>query len=217
MIRIGRICSGAMLGAAFLLSGCGSSSSQPDLQRLALRLSDFPKATILDTRRTWTNAQAARRDHVAVSLYDRHGRQLSYSEAFERHIMNGSEPTWLLAADTEITRYRNDASAGWGYAHLVASQRHAFVFSANNLGANAGQTQIRAYYHPTSVPRIGDQDSASSVDSGGDEVAFTRRVVIFRHGRYVVWLRVMGLVDNVALWRVVNLARTVDHRIAAAG
>src|SRR5947209_20362507 len=109
MIRIGYVWSASIFGGALLFGGCGSSSSGPSLQQLALRLSDFPKATILDTRRTWTNAQAARRDHVAVALYDRHGRQASYSETFERHIMNGSEPTWLLSADTEITQYRNDA------------------------------------------------------------------------------------------------------------
>jgi hypothetical protein len=151
-----------------------------------------------------------------VSLYDRHGRQQSYSETFERHVMNGSEPTWLLRADTELTRYRDVAGAQWGYGRLVAAMRHEFVWSATTLGTHSGQSQVAARYHAIPVAPVGDRDAAFTVDSGGDEVAFTRRVLIFQRGRYVEWLRVMGLIEDVAMWRVVKLAHAVDRRCTTA-
>ena len=46
--------------------GCGSTSAQPNLRRLALKLSDLPPATHLDSARTWTNAQAAARDGIGL-------------------------------------------------------------------------------------------------------------------------------------------------------
>jgi hypothetical protein len=55
------------------------------------------------------------------------------------------------------------------------------------------------------------------VNSGGDEMGFTTRVLIFQRNRYVVFLRVRGLLDQTILSKVVAIGRRIDGRVAASG
>ena len=212
--NIGAISVAGALVCLLLMSSCSSTTSTPNLRRLALRLSDFPRATILDSARAWTDRQAASRDRVAPGLYERHHRLRSYGISVERHVMNGSEPTWLLRADNEVTAYRDIAGARWGYRLLVHMLRRGFVWGATTLGTRSGEAAVRVPYRPLPVPPIGDSDAAFTVDHGGDEYAYTTRVLVFRRDRYVVFLRVTGLVESVAVSRVVALGRIVDRRIS---
>lgn len=203
-----------------LLSACSSAlaaQANPHLRSLALRLSDLPSYTTADSARYWTNMQAAKRDHVPVAMYIQHGRILSYQDSFERHVMNGSEPTWLLHVDSEITSFREAAGAQWYFGRLSAAMKRSYVTSTNNLGANAGQTGIRVYFHRLAIPPLGDRRIGLTVDSGGDEMGFTTRVLIFQRNRYVVFLRVRGLLDQTILSKVVAIGRRIDGRVAAAG
>lgn len=211
-----RIWLSALLGAALFLSACGSRSARPGPDDVVLRLSDLPAQTKLDLTRSWNNRQAAARDGVSVDTYSRHGRITSREVRFVRNVMNGSEPTWLLRAENEVTEYRDGAGARWGYSALRATMRRAFVWGATTLGTNSGQAHVRTPFRPLGVPRVGDADAGFTVNSGGDEVAWTTRVLIFRRDRYVVFLRVMGLIDDVAMSRVIALGRIIDHRITPA-
>jgi hypothetical protein len=204
-----------------LLPSAGSSASAaqsaPTLRSLGLRLSDLPPYTTPDSAHFWSNTQAAKRDHLSVATYTQHGRILSYQDSFERHVMNGSEPTWLLHIDSEITAYHNAAGAQWYYARLTSIMRRSYVMSTNNLGANAGQTGIRVYFHPVAIPALGNRRVGLTVNSGGDEMGFTTRVLIFQRGRYVVFLRVRGLLDQTILSKVVAIGHRIDHRVATLG
>jgi hypothetical protein len=201
------------------LSACGSTSvapSNPPLRSLALRLSDLPPSTTADSARFWSNAQAATRDHVPVAAYQQHGRILSYQDSFERHVMNGSEPTWLLHTDSEITAFRGAAGARWYFGRMSAAMKRSYVTSTNNLGANAGQTGLHIHFHLLAIPPLGNRRVGLTANSGGDEMGFTTRVLIFQRGRYVVFLRVRGLLDQTILSKVVAIGRRIDHRLAAS-
>ena len=94
--------------------------------------------------------------------------------------------------------------------------RGGYVWGATTLGTNSGQAQVRVPFRALRVPHVGDADAGFTADSGGDEVAWTTRVVVFRRDAYVVFLRVTGLVDEVAVSHVVALCHAIDHRIVAA-
>lgn len=209
------------LGASLLVAaGCGSSSSaqaRPDLRVLGLRLSDLPAQTTVDSTRYWSNAQAAHRDGVPVTAYNQHGRVLSYQDSFTRNVLNGSDSIWLLLANSEITAYKTVAGARWYYDRLRSEMQKEYVPSTNNLGANAGQTGIHVSFHGLAIPPLGDAHAAFTADSGGDEMAFTTRVILFRRGPYVVSLRVRGLVDQTLVSKVVAVGRKVDARVRSGG
>jgi hypothetical protein len=217
-MRFLRIRSALLLGLCLLLLDASMSAAQsnPPLRSLALRLSDLPPYTTADSARVWTNAQAAKRDHVPVATYNQRGRILSYQDSFERHVINGSEPTWLLHTDSEITAFRGAAGARWYFGRVSAAMKRSYVTSTNNLGANAGQTGIRVYFHTLAVPPLGNRRIGLTVNSGGDEMGFTTRVLIFQRNRYVVFLRVRGLLDQTILSKVVAIGRRIDSRVAAS-
>lgn len=99
---------------------------------------------------------------------------------------------------------------------LRSAMRTAYVLSTNTLGTNAGQTGIHVPFRQVAIPPVGNEDATFTADWGGDEFAYTTRVIIFRRGRYVVLLRIRGLQDQTALSKVVAVARTIDARVKAA-
>lgn len=201
-----------------VVAGCGSTSQDkkgPNLRMLALHLADLPPQTKEESARYWTNAQAAARDSVSAATYDRHGRIQSYTDVFARHVMNGSEPTWLLHADSEITSYRDVAGASWYYDRLSSGMRKAYVVGSTTLGTSSGTTGVHVPFQRLSVPAVGDAHVAFTADWGGDEVGYTTRVIIFRRDRYVVFLRDFGLLDQTPVREVAALGQRVDHRLKA--
>ena len=203
-----------------LLLAAGSASAYGawapgDLRSVGLRLSDLPPQTIPDTARFWTKAQAAGRDRLPTSTYNRHGRVLSYEDSFTRNVITGSEPVWLLLARSEITAFNTVAGARWYFHRLNAEMPKEYVMSTNNLGANAGQTAIKVPFRRLAIPAVGVADAGFTADSGGDEMAYTTRVILFERGRYVVELHIRGLQDQTLVSSVVGVARKIDARVKA--
>jgi len=206
----------AALTALGLGTGMSRAAGVPSLPSLALRLSDLPPQTARDGSRFWDNAQAAQRDGVPVSLYIQHGRIRSYTDAFARKVMNASAKVWILHADSELTEFRSAANAYWYYRRMIGQMNGGYVLSTNNLGANAGQTGIHVPFRRLQIPVIGSRRAAFSANSGGDEMAFTTRVILFQRGRYVDMLRVRGLEGESPAGRVVAVAEKIDARLKSA-
>lgn len=210
----------ALLGAVSLVllvaAGCGSNSqaqSRPNLPSLGLRLSDLPSQTTKDGAGFSTVAQAARRNGIPPAVYGSLGHVASYQGSFSRNVMNGAGLTWLLHADSQITAFKDSAQAHWYLDRTRRAWLKTYVMSTNNLGANAGQTGIHNYFHRLAIPSVGAAHAAFTVDSGGDEMGFTTRVIFFQRGPYVVMLRVRGLLDQTPVSRVMTVAQKIDARV----
>jgi hypothetical protein len=203
------------------LVGWGSATSAdptPDLKALALRAGDLPGGFALDSGRYWSNSQAAARDRVPVSSYQTHGRIRSYQNIYSHPFAVNSPATGgLQRAGSEITEYRDARGAHWDWLRLRGVWRHATSMGSTTLGSVAGNAGRPVPFKPIVVPLVGNEDAGFAVTWGGDEFDYTTRVIVFRRGRYVATLEVIGIMQQVSLHKTMIMARTIDRRIAAAG
>jgi hypothetical protein len=202
------------------LIGCGSSrvaSASGTLKSMSVHQSDVPRGFVRDTGRYWNNHQAAVRDNVAVSLYQAHGRQRSYEDAYTQSFALNEPPSGgLHRASSEVTEFRDASDAHWGWLREVHVWRHATQTGATTLGTGAGQAAIPIPFARIPVPRIGAEDEGFSATWGGDEVAYRGNVLVIRQGRYVATVETIGWVGQVHLSLAIALARRIDRRIAAS-
>jgi len=190
----------------------GSSSS---LQSFALRLSDLPRGATAGPARSWSNAQAAVRDGVAPSVYDAHGRITSYEDSFDRSLVDGLPPRGLVRASCEITEYKSSSGAHWYYLRLRSAFRHSGVLGATTGGTRFGAASHLYRYTPVAMPRVGNENAGFKAESSGDEFSYTTRTTIFRRGRYVATLRLVGYQGQFPQRAANALARVIDRRIAS--
>lgn len=194
-----------------------ATAAGPDLRSMALHGQDLPRGAILYVSRFWTDAQAALRDRVPVSVYQRHRRLLSYETEFNRPLLYGRvEVSGLDLARAEITRFRSARGATWYFRHLQPILRHDFVAGTTTGGTMQGGAYHRFPYFPSLVPAVADQVAAYTAGWAADEYAYSERALVFRDGRYVVLLHINGVEGRTPLDLAVRLARLIAGRIAAA-
>jgi hypothetical protein len=210
----------AILGiCGILAAGCGSaggSGRSVHLKALALQPSDVQSHLLAGPARYWSNAQAAKRDGVPVSSYDAHGRIRSYENDYTPDFSAPVLAAGLERADSEITAYKGVQGAHWGWLRLRATMRKAKVMESTTLGTPAGLAAVPVPFKQIAVPRVGNEDAGFAVTWGGDEFAYTTRDIVFRQGRYVALVRVIGIMDQFSLRRTLSIARAVDRRIASS-
>jgi hypothetical protein len=201
------------------LAGCGGSSSgvhAVNFAAVSLRATDVPRGFVREVSRVWTSRQAAARDHVAASLYARHGLLRSYDEAYvQRETLNSPPTGGLHRASSEIAEYVNAADARWGWRVAEHFWRHANQVGATTLGSHSGQAAVPVPFKPIAVPRVGNASSGYSATWGGDEAAYTGTVVVARERRYVVVVETIGYLGQVHTSLAVSLARHIVQRIRA--
>jgi hypothetical protein len=198
------------------LTACGASASPAlDLRAASLRLTDLPPGATAGPSRYWTDGQAAQRDHLSRSFYERHGRLRSYSAEFDRSLVNGLPPTGIVKADSELTEYRTVADARWAFLRLRIAFRHGTVLGTTTGGTRSGDPVHQFPYRLTTAQRIGNQSAAFFADWSGDEFAYDTRTIVFREGRVTAVVRISGVQDELPLHTAVAIAGRVQARIAA--
>lgn len=205
-----------ILTAAAYCTSPTHASTPPDLRFLALRLSDLPGGSTIGSARYWSNAQAAARDHVSVSQYARHGRIRSYENTFDRTLVDGLPARGLVRANSQIVAYTTQQGAHWDFVRSRNALGHSGVLGATTGGTRVGQASHLFRYTPVALPPIGNEDAGYKAESAGDEFAYTTRTIVFRRGRYLAIIRLVGYQGQLPQRQAVSLARVVDRRLAAA-
>ncbi len=182
----------------------------------ALHLSDLPRGSDRESARFIGNAVAAKRDHVPVSLYNRHGRIISYFDNFSRPLINGLSlhaRVNIVAASSEVTEFRTTSGARWYFMRLLRATLRSGVYGSTTAGTHVGEAKHLFPYHRAPAPVVGNQTAAFRASWAADEFAYITRSIEFRRGRYVVFLRVDGIESSLPRSAVAALARVIDHRI----
>ncbi len=102
-----------------VIVACGNLS-QPhpavNLRSIALISTDVPRGYTRDVERFWTNEQAAARDHILRSTYDRHGRVRSFEDSYFPSYSGAGVARGLTNAGSEVTEYQTYAPQAPGRA-----------------------------------------------------------------------------------------------------
>jgi hypothetical protein len=155
-------------------------------------------ANYLETAATsHSNAQVAATYHLSPTALRRRGRLTSYETQFSQQQPNG-----ILQIDDVVAAWRTNGGAQWDFQRVVKG-----IFRST-----PPPQDIRAI----SVPGLGDTRRAITFHAARQPANLIDYALVFRRGRYRVYVQVVGVFGTVDDSDVTHLARIVDRRIQQA-
>lgn len=161
---------------------------------LVLTLNDVPPDSIEMAARFHSNRQVAATYGMSLAALERRGRLTSYETSFQRKGANG-----LLRIDDVVAAWKTAAGAHWDYSLVVRRATHP--------------TNPVSNVHSIGAYDLGDERHAVSFHVRHQPSNLIDYAVIFRRGRYRVYLQAVGLAGTVANSDVLKYAHLLDRRI----
>lgn len=187
----------ASLLACTLLAPDGSlqAAHRASPRSLALRLTDMPPGFVQTLSRAYSNAQAAKIDHMSVRTLEKKGRLASYESAFHQPSLFG-----IINVDDTVAEFKSVGGAHWDYLRIAR---------------NATRSSAHApHFQAISVGRLGSESIGFTYQQKAGRIPLTVDIILFRRSVYRVSVLVGGLTGSFTVDQAIHYAKIIDHRIS---
>jgi hypothetical protein len=162
---------------------------------LALRLTDMPPGFVQTVSRVYSNAQAAKTDHISVRTLVKKGRLTSYESAFHQPTLFG-----IINVDDTVAEFKSAGGAHWDYLRI-----------ARNAVRSSGHSP---HIHAMSVGRLGNESIGYTYQEKAGRIPLTVDILLFRRSEYRVSVLVGGLTGSYTVNQAIHYAGVIDRRIS---